>query len=173
MKKELIFIGGLVMFIAVMRFLPHPWNITPIGALALFSGAYISRNIALLIPICALILGDMAGGFYAPVVMLFVYAGFAASTLIGKFMLFRKLSVHRLGFAVISSAVMFYLLSNFGMWLHAYPTTVDGIVLCYLNGLPYLAKSLAGDAVYSILLFGGYELIRHVFSENKPVVNVS
>jgi hypothetical protein len=156
-KKECTLLCGLIILLAISRLIPHPWNITPIGALTLFSGAYLSRNKLYMLPVVSIIIGDIIAGFYAPLVMIFVYLGFLASAIIGKSLLKQKRSINRLGLAVISAAMIFYLLSNFGMWLDAYPHTVEGMLLCYLNGLPYLGKSLLGDAFYVVILFGAFQ----------------
>ncbi len=160
-KNDSKLIYGLILLVAASRLVPHPWNVAPIGALGLFSGAYLSKRIAWFIPVAALLLGDMLFGFYNPVVMIFVYCGFALSALIGRVLLHQRRSVHRLGISVLIGAITFFLISNFGEWFAFYPHTLDGLWLCYLNGLPYLSKSFIGDAVYSALLFGGFEAIRY------------
>ena len=58
-KNDIALLCGLVVMIAVSRVVPHPWNITPIGAMALFSGAYVSRKFASMRPIIALLIGDL------------------------------------------------------------------------------------------------------------------
>lgn len=158
-------IYGLILLVAVSRLVPHPWNIVPIGALGLFSGAYLSRRSAWFIPVAALLLGDMFIGFYNPVTMVFVYCGFTMSAVIGRVLLHQRRSVNRVGVSVLMGALAFFLISNFGVWLVNYPLTSDGLILCYLNGLPFLSRSLLGDAVYSVILFGGFEAIRYVVAK--------
>ena len=156
-KKECTLLCGLIILFAISRLIPHPWNITPIDALLIFSGAYLSRNKLYMLSVLSIIIGDIIAGFNAPLVMIFVYLGFITSAMIGNGLLKTKRSVNRLGLAVVSAAMVFYMLSNFGMWLGYYPQTVDGLLLCYLNGLPYLAKSLLGDAFYAIIIFGAFQ----------------
>lgn len=151
---------ALVILVALSRLVPHPMNVTPIGALGLFSGAYLRSRGAWFVPLCAVLIGDAFLGFYNPVVMVSVYLGFVTSVLIGRGFLFRRRSSARLASAVVLAAVAFYLLSNFGMWLAAYPWTAEGLVSCYVNGLPFFASSLLGDAIYSALLFGLFEAVR-------------
>jgi len=161
MKQKDMFIAlALILIVALARLLPHPLGVTPIGAFGLFAGAYFPSRIAWLFPLGALFLGDAANGFYAAIVMLFVYVGFYASAVIGRSFLFCERSPLRVGLAVLASATIFYLLSNFGMWLYAYPITLEGLATCYWNAIPYFGRSMAGDAVYAIILFGGYELIK-------------
>src|ERR1700730_494370 len=75
-------ITGIVLAAAAMRLAPHPMNFTPIGALALFGGAYFSsKRQALAIPLLSLIVGDIFTGFHQ--VIPFVYASFLVSVAIG------------------------------------------------------------------------------------------
>jgi len=152
----------LILGAALLRFAPHPDNVAPIGALALFCGAYLQRQVLWLVPIGALLLGDAATGFYMPVVMVFVYLGFVASTAVGRGLLHGRDSWPRIAAATGVGALAFWTVSNLGNWLAFHPHTPDALVACYRDGLPYLLRSLAGDAVYVVALFGGYRLLRQL-----------
>ena len=55
----------LIVLAAALRIAPHPWNFTPIGAMALFSGAIIrDRRLAFLFPLLTLLAGDVFLGFH-------------------------------------------------------------------------------------------------------------
>lgn len=157
---------GLVLLLivgaAALRMLPHPENIAPIGALALFSGAYLQRRVFWLVPLGALLLGDLHNGLYHAAVMLAVYLGFLASTAVGRGLLHRRDSTGRIALAVGAGALAFWLISNVGNWLAFHPQTAAALLQCYVDGLPYLLRSLAGDAIYAALLFGGYRLARRL-----------
>jgi len=59
-----LLIVGMILFAAVIRIVPHPWNLAPVGAMALFSGAVIrNRVVAFLFPLAALAAGDFSLGF--------------------------------------------------------------------------------------------------------------
>lgn len=156
----------LIGLVALARLVPHPWNVTPAGALGLFSGAYVRGPMAWLVPAAALMIGDAVIGFYDPVTMLFVYAGGILGVSIGRYLLFRVRSLARVGGSVFLASTVFYLVSNFGVWLaspaHAYPLTLEGLWLCYVNALPFFGRTLAGNAVYAALLFGLVEGMRHL-----------
>jgi len=156
-KSNSALIYGLIVLVALARVVPHPWNVAPIGALGLFSGAYIPARWAWALPLIALLLGDVLLGLSHPVVMLFVYLGFAGSAVCGRVFLRRRRSASRFGGAIGSAALLFYLLSNFGMWIVYYPHSWAGLIACYVNALPFLLKSLMGDVLYCALLFGSYE----------------
>ena len=157
---------GLVLLLivgaAALRMLPHPEGIAPIGALALFSGAYLQRRVFWLVPLGALLLSDLYNGFYSAVVMLAVYLGFLASAAVGRGLLHGRDSAGRIALAVGGGALAFWLISNMGNWLAFRALTVPGLLQNYVDGLPYLARSLAGDAVYAALLFGGYRVARRL-----------
>lgn len=143
---------------AALRLLPHPPNFTPIGAMALFSGAYLGRRaIAFAAPLGALLLSDLVLGFYAG--MNFVYASLALAVLIGWALSARR-SAARVGAAALASAILFFVVTNFGMWLFSgiYPNTPSGLAACYVAAIPFFQNSLAGDLFYSALLFGGFAL---------------
>ena len=152
-------IYGLILFAILSRLLPHPMNITSVGALSLFAGAFLPLRIAWIAPVTALLVGDAVSGFYHPIVMLFVYAGFAIGTLVGRWMLANKRTIINLAAGALISASIFFMLSNFGMWLSGtYPATIDGLINCYIRGIPYFRYSLIGDIFYTYLLFSSYEL---------------
>ena len=81
-------ITGIVLVAAALRIVPHPMNFAPIGALALFGGAYFSsKRAAIIVPMLSLIAGDFFTGFHR--LIPYVYASFLISVVIG-FWLRRK-----------------------------------------------------------------------------------
>lgn len=145
----------------LFRVIPHPANFSPIFAIALFGGTYFAdKRLALLVPLAALFISDFFIGFYAPMVMASVYAGLVLTGLLGLWLKNHKSVASILGIAV-ASAILFYLLSNFGVWLNpvsGYPKDLAGLCQCYLLALPFLKTTLASNLVYTAVLFGGYEL---------------
>jgi hypothetical protein len=143
---------------ALLRLVPHAWNITPIGSIGLFAGSYCDRRIAWLMPLIPLFIGDLISGFYDPLIMLFVYTGIAASALIGRWFLSKQKSLFRFAGAISVSAIIFYLLSNFPVWWVYYPRTIAGLAECYIKGIPYLGYSMMGDSLFVALIFGTHHL---------------
>ncbi|WP_374763273.1 DUF6580 family putative transport protein [Yunchengibacter salinarum] len=151
----------LTLFAFVGRLIPHPWNISPVGASGLFAGAHLPLWRAWLVPVLPMLMADLLLGFYDWQSMAFVYAGFAASVLVGRLMLARAQKPGRVAAAVAVNAALFFLLSNLGPVLAGfYPLTGEGILAAYVAGLPFLAASLIGDGAYAVVLFGGYALAR-------------
>lgn len=147
---------------AALRLVPHPANFSPIDAMALFSGAYLRRRgLAFAAPFGALFLSDAVLGFYPG--MEFVYASVAAIVLIGWLVASRK-SVLRIGLGTVAGSVLFFVVTNFGVWLGSgmYPHTVTGLAACYTAAVPFFQNTLAGDFFYSALLFGGFALLQRI-----------
>jgi len=160
-EKEAVMLRTFVIFAtivlaAALRLAPHPWNFTPVGAVALFSGAMVrDRRLAFLFPLLVMFATDLIIGFnkLSPL----VYASFLLSVLIGRF-LNRRRNLLRIGGATFLGSLQFFLITNFGVWafLDSFPYTTAGLVACYIAGFPLFWNTLAGDALYSSLLFGGF-----------------
>jgi hypothetical protein len=153
-----ILIFAMIVLAAGLRLAPHPWNFTPVGAIALFSGAMVrDRRVAFLFPLLVMFTTDTIIGFHklSPL----VYASFLLSVLIGRF-LNEKRSLVRVGGATFLGALQFFLITNFGVWafLNSYPYTGAGLAACYIAGIPFFWNTLTGDAVYTALLFGSFVL---------------
>ena len=155
--------ASLIVLAAAVRIAPHPWNFTPIGAMALFSGAiFRDRRFAFFFPLVALFAGDLFVGPHC--LMPVVYASFLIEIFIGTWLQGRR-SVPRIGLAVSLGALQFFLITNFAAWriFDTYPQTPAGLFSCYVAGLPLFGNTLAGDAIYTALLFGLFALGERYF----------
>ncbi len=149
---------ALILLAAVLRIAPHPWNFTPVGAMALFSGAALKdRRLAFLFPLLALFAGDIFIGFYG--IIPIIYVSFLINVAIGLWLRDRR-TVARISLATLVGAIQFFLVSNFAVWqfMGAYPHNSSGFLTCYIAAIPLFWNTLAGDALYAALLFGGYAL---------------
>lgn len=158
--KRILLLAGLILVAALTRLLPHPPNFTAIGAIALFGGAYLSdKRWAFLIPLAAMLISDLFLGFHQT--MIYVYAAFMLIICIG-FLLRSKISVWRVGGAAIGSSVLFYLITNFGVWLGGtlYPLTWEGLVSCYVAAIPFFRYTLLSNLIFSGVLFGVFEFLK-------------
>jgi hypothetical protein len=147
---------------AALRLVPHPPNFSPIDAMALFSGAFLGRRwIAFAAPIGALAISDLALGFYPG--MLFQYAAVGLVALLGTAALARITAVRLIG-AALASSVLFFAISNFGVWLVSgmYPHSGGGLYACFAAAIPFFQNTVAGDLFYSAALFGGFALLERV-----------
>src|SRR5580658_6329362 len=96
----------LIAIAAALRVVPHPWNFTPVGAMALFSGAILKdRRLAFVVPLVALFAGDIFIGFHK--LMPVVYASFLVSVAIG-FCLRNRRTVGPIAAATLLGAIQFF-----------------------------------------------------------------
>lgn len=156
-----ILILAVIALAAILRVMPHPWNFTPVGAMALFSGAVIKdRRLAFLFPLVALFVGDFFIGFHK--LMPLVYASFLIEVALGYWIRNHR-SAGRIAGVTAIGALQFFLITNFGIWafLDGFPKTAAGLVACYATGLPLLLNTLAGDAFYATLMFGALAVAEH------------
>jgi hypothetical protein len=158
---------ALVAFGVIMRLLPHPANLAPVGAIALFAGAVLPRKLAWWLPLGIMIISDLILGTYGGV--LFTWAGFLLVTLFG--MTLRNTNNWlRVPLGALGSSVIFFTVSNFGAWLQGqmYDHTWAGLALCYEMALPFFRNTFTGDLIYSGLLFGVYALaVRFVLQPER------
>ena len=159
----------LVIVVAtVVHLLPRPFGVSPIGAMALYSGAFGNGRYAWAVPLIPLTLAALVFGFYQPLVMASVFAGFSLATLAGRRFLAGERTINRYGCAIGAGALIFFVVSNIGNWLAFYPLTVAGLTACFVNGLPFLFQAVLADAAFCFLLFGLHRLLAGY--EKHPVV---
>ena len=159
---RLLAILSAIVAAAALRLLPHPPNFTPIGAMALFGAAQLGRRpLAIAAPLGALLLSDLVLGFYSG--MLIQYLAVALIVLLG-WALLRRVTAMRVGLAALASSVLFFAVTNFGVWLQSgmYPLDLAGLVACYVAAIPFFQNTLAGDLFFSGLLFGGFALLERL-----------
>jgi hypothetical protein len=170
MNKRFLTITAIIFVAAICRYLPHLPNFTPLGAMALFAGAFVSnRFLAIALPLCAMLLSDAMMGFegwaFAEQTIA-VYATYALITLLG-FGLTSNKSMLRVGSFSLASSVLFFLVTNLFTWVGGffhqpalYPLTTSGLMECYVAGIPFFSHTVASDLLYSVVLFGGFYLLQ-------------
>ena len=152
---------GIIILAAASRLLPHPPNVTPLTAIALLGGASLAPVWAFLLPLAALALSDAFLGFHQTVP--FVYAGFLIVAALGL-RLKADRSAGRIAGACLASSILFFAISNFGVWLAGglYPRTGAGLAACYAAAIPFFRNSVLGDFAFTALLFGLERLSQRV-----------
>ena len=185
MQKQTIQTITLVTIIlaaAFSRIIPHMPNFSPLGAIAVFAAAHFAdRRLSLAIPIAATWLSDLFlnnvvyatpgqsfawfyGGFY------WQYAAYGLIAIISIAIFRRSTSATKIISASLLSGVVFFAVSNFGVWFSSslYPHTLAGLMACYAAALPFYQGTLLGDAAYSLALFGGFFLVQRYFPALQP-----
>jgi hypothetical protein len=167
---------------AAARLLPHPPNFTPIGAMALFGGAYFARkDMAFAVPLTAMFLSDLVLGLttYGHEIwksMPFVYVGFALTVWLGRVVRSNPTPVW-IAAATLAGSGAFFIIANFGVWMtwDFYPKTLDGLAACYIAAIPFSRYMLAANLFYTAVLFGGFNLLErtvHALREQPSLAKV-
>lgn len=148
----------LIGFAILTRFMPLPENFTSIAAIAIFGGAILPRNWAVFLPLAAMIVSDLVIGLHP--LIFFTWGSFAMIALLSSRYL-KNLKPVNIAAASIGASVLFFMVSNFGVWLEGrlYAQTFDGLVQCYYNALPFFRGTLLGDLFFSAILFGSYAFV--------------
>lgn len=150
-KKQFVILL-FILAAALFRLFPHLPNVTPVTAMALFSGVYFTnKKYAFLIPLFAMFLSDIVLGF--SYITLFVYASFVLVSYIGYAS--KKIKIT----TILLSSISFFIITNFGVWLIGYPKTLDGLLECYTLAIPFFRNSLIGDFLFAGLMYYGFEFI--------------
>lgn len=184
MKRNIFALSFLILLSIAFRFVPHGYNFSPIGGMALLSGAYFTKkHLAFIVPIVLLFASDflLNNLFYSSFFpeaasktvffsdfMLFTYGSIILMILFGMNFL-KKITGPRLIGGALFSSIVFFLITNFGVWAGSltYPQSLAGLGACYIAGLPFLTGNLIGNLVFTFILFGAYELL-----VNKSLVKV-
>lgn len=156
MKSAFVF--AFLIFAFAARFLEHAPNFVPIGALALWSGVYLSKKYSLFVPFLVMLASDLIIGFYNWKVMLSVYLGFAIMVFLG-WLVRKEKTASSVLFASLGGAVLFFIITNFAVWASSawYPQNLYGLISSYTMALPFFRNSLMGDLFYGGVFFGVYE----------------
>ena len=147
--QENIFPIGLIFILALARLIPHPPNFTPIIAVAIMS-SFFFKNIylSILVLLISMLLGDIFIGFYYN--MIFVYLSLIFIVLI-FFQVNKKISFKSLFIFGFAGSFIFYLFSNFGVWMlgNLYSKDLKGLVECYVLAIPFFKNTFFSTLIFS------------------------
>ena len=175
MNKRSLALAGLIVLAALSRFLPHPANFAPLTALAVFGAIrFRSRWAGVIVPLLAYMLSDLAielqyrlgqssqWGIYKG--MWVNYVIIAIIALMSSFARGTR-SPLTIGATTLTGSVVFFLLSNFAVWVGStsYPHTMAGLAQCYAAGVPFFRNTMLGDLTYAGALFGVWALVEVVY----------
>ena len=74
---------------------------------------------------------------------LFVYLSFIVISGVGY--IFGKINLK----SILLSSLIFFIVTNFGVWLIGYPNTLKGFLACYVAAIPFFGWTIVGDLFYS------------------------
>jgi len=175
-SKGIILGLGLILIAAISRLIPHPPNFTPLAAIGLFGAAYFAnRKLAFIIPLAAwwfsdLLLNNTIYAQYSEGFTLFSsyqigsFIALALIVLVG-FTMLKKVNLKSIFGSSLVAAILFFLISNFGVWLMGtmYPMNISGLMACFAAGVPFFGWTLLGNVVYLSLMvfvfeFAGFKI---------------
>ena len=143
----------------VVRFLPHTFSFTPVGAALLFFGARADRK-RVWIPVLALAATDVALNRFVyshpfTADLPITWAWYAGIALMGGWLKENDRPLRVAG-AALATSVTFFLVSNFAVWAawNMYPKNAAGLLQSYLMALPFFRNTVASDLLFSTLFFG-------------------
>ena len=143
---------GLLILGIAGRLTPHPWNVTPLIAIALLGGALLPARWAVGLPVAIAAVSDLVLGWHTT--LPFTWAGFALAAGLGAWL--RRPSAARVALVAVAASTAFFIVSNFGVWLVGglYEPTLAGLRACFIAAVPFYRQMLAGDLICTLALFG-------------------
>ena len=154
LKKE-IFPISLILILALAKLIPHPPNFTPIIAVAILSG-YFFKNIYLSFAtlLIAMLLADVFIGFYNH--MLFVYLSLFLIAFV-FYKISEKINFKNLFIYSFFGSLIFFIISNFGVWALgspgvydiAYEKSLSGLIQCYVLAIPFFANTFLSTVIFA------------------------
>jgi len=168
--KQFGFILGLIILALASRILnayvPFLGNFAPVTAIALFGAVcFEKRWMSLLLPISLMFASDIIIAQINGLSVIhhysaYVYGSFILVNLIGLVGKKNIGTAKILGLSLVSS-VVFFLVSNFGVWADVqsgYARSFQGLIDCYIMGLPFFQWTVLGDLLFTSVLFGAYNV---------------
>lgn len=153
MKRMLALI--IISFGILSRVIVHTPNFTPVLSLAFLAGMYLKGRQAVLVPLALMVISDFFIGFYGREMFL-VWGSIILISILGIWLKERKSLVNVLSGSIIS-AVIFFIVTNFGSWLALYPHTIDGLRQCYILAIPFFRSTFVSTMAYSVVFYVAYE----------------
>tara|TARA_Y100001970_G_C14154721_1_gene814847 strand:+ start:976 stop:1527 length:552 start_codon:yes stop_codon:yes gene_type:complete len=153
----------LITLAIITRLIPHPWSFTCVGSVLLFSVFYFKNKsfIHVLVPMTIMLVSDLFLLYFynKPFAGIGIYLCWLVYIPTGS-LLIKKIKIKTIALAGISGATLFFLTSNFLVWINGtmYPLNLSGLISCYVAAIPFYLNSIAGNLVWSSIIFGIYEL---------------
>ena len=161
--KGIIFLTTLLV---LSRIIPHPPNFTPILAGIIFL-PFIKRDIkfSVFVPLGGMLISDLIIGMHS--LMLWTYGPIIILSLLSYY--FSNDKASRIASLAIASPAIFYLMSNFGVWINSpmYTKDFSGLIQCYVNAIPFYASS----ALACILFSAAFFLVMNSYKKSGLVSN--
>lgn len=163
------------------RFFSHPPNFSPVMAVSLFGAVFFDKKlVAYLVPVAIMLISDIFLGLHSTIP--FVYGSFILVVFLGTVLRNKRIQEMKPGAAVfniagftLTGSFLFFVITNFGAWMmmtSLYEPSFAGLLECFVAAIPFYHNSLAGDLMYSTLLFGGYLFANKKFIARKSPLQI-
>lgn len=184
-NKTLIFLAitAIILFGFTIRLFPSFPNFAPMGALALFAVAFYKRKyLAFIVPAIVWWGSDLyLNNFVYPLnegftffssFQLYSIISIALIVALGT-VLFKKLSLTKIALGSVSASLIFFIVSNFGVWMQGalYPKTFSGLVSCYTMAIPFYRATFVSDMIFTFVFFGAMYYITKPSTETTSNLN--
>lgn len=152
-NNNFLLVTGLILAAVASRIIPHPFNFTPMIAVALFAGAkYREKTWSVFIPVVAFLISDAILSYINHYelfhdTIFFTYGSMLLIILLGRSLNTGKLNIGRTIGISLSSSLIFFIITNFGVWLfgNMYTLNLNGLIQCYILAIPFNKFSWLGD----------------------------
>ena len=154
LNKNIIYFGLIIIVVSLLRFLPHPPNMTPVIAVSILAVTWFKRPIFQFgFPLLIMLLTDMVIGFHSLIPV--VYLAIMCAGLMGFILKKRSSFSTILGSGLVSS-IIFFVITNFGVWVVSsmYPKTVLGLMSCYIAAIPFFHNTVIATVGVLFGVFG-------------------
>ena len=159
MKHLSIFLG-IFLALAASRFIPHPPNYTNLIALSFYVPAFFGIKFIPLV-VLSFFITDLYFGFHSS-----LFFTWGSVILIGYIPLFFKDSISSRLLGASSGAILFYIVTNFGVWASgSYGYTLEGLVNCYILAIPFFWPMLVSTIAYSLIIELSYKIYTKGFKK--------
>ena len=146
---NLIKIALITIFsIALTRLIPHPPNFTSLIAISFYIPLFFG-TIYMPIVLLGYVVTDMIIGFHN--VLLFTWGSIVIIGLFSKYFSSLGLKFRILG--ALSGAILFFIVTNFGVWLSgSYGYTFGGLINSYIFAIPFFGYTFLSTITYAIII---------------------
>ena len=149
------YLKGIIFFtllLVLSRIVPHPPNFTPILAGIIFL-PFIKKDFifSMIVPIVVMLISDFIIGMHS--LMFWTYLPILILSFLAFY--FYQDSFRRVINLAIFSPIIFFILSNFGVWVNSakYSRDFSGLVECYIYAIPFYASSAISCILFSIIFY--------------------
>ena len=167
MKNDLMIPIIMMFLLVISRVISDIPNFTATIALIMFT-SYLIRDkfLSVLVILVSQIISDLYIGIYSS--MFFVYGAYVFIALLSPIIM-NKLSFKSVLISSLVTPTIFYIVSNFGVWItgSTYPLSLDGLIMCYVAGIPFFDETLLSTVVFSVTI---YAMMKLIVKEPKKLI---